>query len=78
MEGSGLSLPLNLANIAARCKGSYYAPRRFAAVQLAFHSPRARVLVFRKCYNIVLLLLLVFSHISCCSPVHVLQILDDW
>jgi hypothetical protein len=30
MEGSGLSLPLNLANIAARCKGSYYAPRRFA------------------------------------------------
>ena len=32
MPGSGISLPLNLPNIAARCKGSYYAPRRFAAV----------------------------------------------
>lgn len=30
MPGSGLSLPLDLASIAARCKGSYYAPRRFA------------------------------------------------
>lgn len=33
MPGSGISLPLDLANIAARCKGSYYAPRRFAAVR---------------------------------------------
>ena len=46
MEGSGVSLPLNLPNIAARCKGSYYAPRRFAAVQLAYANPRCRVLVF--------------------------------
>lgn len=30
MPGTGLSLPLNLASIAARCTGSYYAPRRFA------------------------------------------------
>ena len=45
-EGSGVSLPLNLPNIAARCKGSYYAPRRFAAVQLAYANPRCRVLVF--------------------------------
>ena len=30
MPGSGITLPLNLANIAARCKGSFYAPRRFA------------------------------------------------
>ena len=33
MKGSGISLPLDLASIAARCKGSYYAPRRFAAVR---------------------------------------------
>lgn len=30
MPGSGITLPLDLASIAARCKGSYYAPRRFA------------------------------------------------
>ena len=46
-EGSGLTLPLDLRAIASKCTGSYYAPRRFAAVQLAFHTPRARVLVFR-------------------------------
>lgn len=47
MPGSGLALPLDLGNIAARCKGSFYAPRRFAAVQLAYSNPRCRVLVFR-------------------------------
>ena len=46
VPGSGITLPLNLANIAARCKGSFYAPRRFAAVQLAYSNPRCRVLVF--------------------------------
>lgn len=45
-EGSGLVLPLDLRAIASKCTGAYYAPKRFAAVQLAFHTPRARVLVF--------------------------------
>ena len=35
MPGSGVTLPLNLTQIASRCTGSFYAPRRFAAVQLA-------------------------------------------
>ena len=35
MPGSGVTLPLNLSQIASRCTGSFYAPRRFAAVQLA-------------------------------------------
>ena len=30
MPGSGISLPLDLGLIASRCKGSYYAPKRFA------------------------------------------------
>ena len=46
--GSKTTLPLNLEHIATRCTGAFFAPRRFAAVQLAFHKwPRARVLVFR-------------------------------
>ena len=40
------SLPLDLQRIAARCSGSFYAPQRFSAVQLAFSSPRSRVLIF--------------------------------
>jgi TATA-box binding protein (TBP) (component of TFIID and TFIIIB) len=44
--GSGIKLPLDLHYIASRCTNSYYAPRRFAAVQLAFSAPRARILVF--------------------------------
>ena len=52
MPGSGISLPLDLRHIASRCKGSFYAPKRFAAVQLAYSSPRARVLVFRALYGI--------------------------
>ena len=44
--GSGITLPLDLHRIASRCTNSYYASRRFAAVQLAFSAPRARVLVF--------------------------------
>ena len=44
--GSGITLPLNLHAIGARCTNAYYAPKRFAAVQLAFSNPRCRVLVF--------------------------------
>lgn len=46
MPGSGITLPLDLSRIAASCKGSFYAPRRFAAVQLAYSEPRCRVLIF--------------------------------
>jgi TATA-box binding protein (TBP) (component of TFIID and TFIIIB) len=47
VEGSTTTLPLDLAHIATHCAGAYFAPRRFAAVQLAMHkTPRARVLVF--------------------------------
>lgn len=46
MLGSGLTLPLDLHAIGARCTNAYYAPKRFAAVQLAFSNPRCRVLVF--------------------------------
>jgi TATA-box binding protein (TBP) (component of TFIID and TFIIIB) len=48
VAGSGLKLPLNLHAIGARCSNAYFAPKRFAAVQLAFSNPRCRVLVFRK------------------------------
>ncbi len=52
VAGAGLKLPLDLHTIGARCSNAYYAPRRFAAVQLAFDAPRCRVLVFRKrCLN---------------------------
>ena len=46
VPGSGLTLPLDLHAIGARCTNAYYAPKRFAAVQLAFSNPRCRVLVF--------------------------------
>ena len=46
MPGSGLKLPLDLQHIASRCSSAYYAPKRFAAVQLAYSEPRCRVLVF--------------------------------
>jgi len=46
MPGSGLKLPLDLHAIGARCSNAYFAPKRFAAVQLAFSNPRCRVLVF--------------------------------
>ncbi len=46
VPGSGVTLPLNLHAIAARCSNAYYAPKRFAAVQLAFCNDRCRVLVF--------------------------------
>ena len=46
VPGSGLTLPLDLHTIGARCTNAYYAPKRFAAVQLAFSNPRCRVLVF--------------------------------
>ena len=39
MPGSGLSLPLNLSKIASCCKGSYYAPRRFAVCFRNFQAP---------------------------------------
>lgn len=44
--GSGVTLPLNMHKIATKCVGAYYAPRRFAAVQLGFSDPRCRVLIF--------------------------------
>ena len=42
-EGSGVTLPLDLRTIAARCRGAFYAPARFAAVQLAFSQSRSRM-----------------------------------
>ena len=47
VPGMGVALPLDLQAIASRCTGAFYAPRRFAAVQLAYTCPRARVLIFR-------------------------------
>lgn len=47
VRGSGVTLPLDLAFIASRCSGAYFAPKRFSAVQLAYTNPRARVLIFR-------------------------------
>lgn len=47
VPGSGVTLPLDLALIASRCHGAYFAPKRFSAVQLAYTNPRARVLIFR-------------------------------
>lgn len=46
VPGSGVTLPLDLALIASRCSGAYFAPKRFSAVQLAYTNPRARVLIF--------------------------------
>lgn len=45
--GSGVTLPLDVRTIASRCRGAFYAPSRFAAVQLAFSQPRSRILIFR-------------------------------
>lgn len=39
-------LPLDLQHISLRCNGVFYAPNKFAAVQLAYDSPRCRILVF--------------------------------
>lgn len=47
VPGTGLKLPLDLHKIASRCSNAYFAPKRFAAVQLAFDGTRCRVLVFR-------------------------------
>jgi TATA-box binding protein (TBP) (component of TFIID and TFIIIB) len=46
VHGSGTTLPLDLLAIGSRCTNAYYAPKRFAAVQLAFSNPRCRVLIF--------------------------------
>jgi len=46
VPGSGLTLPLDLHAIAARLTNAYYAPKRFAAVQVAFNNERTRVLIF--------------------------------
>lgn len=48
VPGSGITLPLDLHFIAARCKNAFYAPKKFSAVQLAYKEPRCRVLVFRE------------------------------
>lgn len=42
----GGKLPLDLHRIASKCTNSYFAPKRFAAIQLAFSTPRSRVLIF--------------------------------
>jgi len=43
----GSSLPFDLKAIAVKCRSAvYFAPRRFTAIQLAFDSPRSRVLLF--------------------------------
>ena len=44
--GSSTTLPLALSEIARRCPGAFFSPKRFAAVQLAFRNPRCRVLIF--------------------------------
>lgn len=46
VEGSTSTLPLPLDRIAKRCTGAFFAPKRFSAVQLAFRSPRCRMLIF--------------------------------
>lgn len=51
VPGTGCSLPLDLNHIASRCTGTYFAPKRFAAVQMAYTMPRCRVLVFRKLHT---------------------------
>jgi TATA-box binding protein (TBP) (component of TFIID and TFIIIB) len=46
VPNSGVTLPLDLRKIACKCTNAFYSPRRFAAVQLAYDTPRCRVLVF--------------------------------
>ena len=46
VPGSGITLPLDLHLISARCRNAFYAPKKFSAVQLAYSEPRCRVLVF--------------------------------
>ena len=46
VKDSGCALPLPLDRIAKRCTGAFFAPKRFSAVQLAFQSPRCRMLIF--------------------------------
>ena len=44
--GSDTTIPLDLRRIAKLSSCAYFAPKKFAAVQLAYKDPRARVLVF--------------------------------
>jgi len=46
MPNSGCTLPLSLDHIAKHCPGAYFSPKKFAAVQLAFRTPRCRILIF--------------------------------
>lgn len=46
LNGSKLEGGLPLEHIARHCTGAFFSPKRFAAVQLAFRSPRCRILVF--------------------------------
>jgi hypothetical protein len=62
VEGSGITLPLDLHRIAARCKNSFYAPKKFSAVQLAYSEPRCRVLIFRESAIVVPLVEASYSH----------------
>ena len=45
--GTGTVLPLNLRSVASKLTNAYFAPRRFAAIQLSYAAPRSRVLLFR-------------------------------
>ena len=44
--GSDTSIPIDLSRVASLSSCVYFAPKKFAAVQLAYRDPRARVLVF--------------------------------
>ena len=46
VAGTGVKLPLDLQKIASSCSNAFYAPRKFAAVQMAFSAPRCRILIF--------------------------------
>lgn len=39
-------LPLDLFHIAKTCNGAFYAPGKFAAVQLGVNNPKSRILIF--------------------------------
>jgi len=44
--GGGTKLPLDLYHITKTCNGTFYAPGKFAAVQLGIDAPKSRILIF--------------------------------
>ena len=67
-EGSGVTLPLDVRKIASRCRGAFYAPSRFAAVQLAFSQPRSRILIFRTMLQTLTRALTHHTHMKLSGP----------